>query len=136
MLWMRTMIKRIKSWYAGSNTLIDWLGHGGKPVAQELAEKRADVCRTCPKNVQGDWWDRVTAEVAVRVLDQRREKEKLCLRLPRETELGTCDVCLCHLPVKSYVPIEHIIQHTSDEVWNQLPPHCWIKHEGSGLRLK
>ena len=132
---------RIHSALTGIATLRDWLGEDGEPVATEVAESRSSVCRhggpdgkPCPFNYAGDWWDMVSAEVAISVLNQRAEKARLQIKLHDEVNLGTCKVCLCHLPVKCLVPIEHIIKHTTDEVWNELPPHCWIKAEGSAIR--
>lgn len=134
--------KRLRAAAVGIATLKDWLGEGGVPVPSETAERRAMVCKhglpdlkPCPKNwTRGDWWTRVSAFVATAVMNERRAKAQLELRVTHEEMLGTCDVCLCHLPTKIWIPIEVILHRTSEEVWNQLPPHCWIKREGSELR--
>lgn len=40
---------------AGVGVLLDWLGSSGRSVLRELAEKRAEVCSSCPQNQPGDW---------------------------------------------------------------------------------
>lgn len=133
--------KRLHAAAVGAATMAEWVGAGREPVSLEVAERRAMVCKhgagdakPCPHNWRGDWWTRVTAEVAATVMTQRAEKMRRHLMISNEQLLGTCDVCLCHLPVKCLVPIEHILHNTTDHIWNQLPPFCWIKHEGSDLR--
>lgn len=113
----------------GWRILRDWLGEGGLPVTPQLAEQRAEVCVQCPKNVRSDWLTRVSGAVAKAVLEQRRAKTALAITVPQESELGTCDVCLCNLALKVHVPLPHIIKHTSHQVWSELPTNCWIKRE-------
>lgn len=117
----------------GYRILRDWLGDGGKPVEPGRAEYRAHICGQCPRNVRSNWLGRVGAAVARAVLEQRREKTALAITVPNESELGTCDVCLCHLPLKVHVPLPHIIKHTPPGVWAELPPNCWIRREFLGV---
>lgn len=135
--------KRVKASVTGSSILLEWLGEGGVPVSQDQAEERAMVCKhggeegkPCPKNWHGDWWSRITKEVALAVMETRRTKFHLDLHISNEDLLGTCRVCLCDLQTKPWVPLKHIINHTSDEVWKELPPHCWIKTEATREHLK
>ena len=46
----------IKRAAQGTAVVLDWLGSGGNPVSQELAEQRAAICVACPKNQPGAWF--------------------------------------------------------------------------------
>lgn len=110
-------------------TLKDWLGDGGIPVRQPLAETRASICEICPKNQPGNWWDRLARDVVQIILAQRRAKEALNLHVKCEDDLHFCDVCHCHLPTKVFVPIEHIAKRTNEQTWEELPNWCWMQAE-------
>lgn len=114
---------------SGVLVLKDWLGDGAVPVTGDAAQARATVCIDCPKNVRGNWQTLIPAEIAGQILKQLRVKEQVGLTLLNEHELGTCAVCLCHLPLKVYVPLNHIAAHTSEAVWSELPAWCWQRVE-------
>lgn len=122
-------MKRLESIGIGSRILFDWLGDGGKPVPQEQSDSRAATCRSCPHNWEGDWFNKLTAEVVSVVMMQRRAKMGLGLHVKDENGIHFCEVCQCHLPTKVHVPLKHIESYTPEQVWSELPEICWMKKE-------
>lgn len=112
------------------NTLFEWLGDGGNPVTQDLAEKRSSVCVECPENVEPKWWERMVKDpVAGAIRLTIRLKTDSGLSVSNEDGLHMCRVCGCCNPLKVFVPIEHIRDHTTEnELW-KFPGHCWIRKE-------
>lgn len=115
--------------------LTDWLGSGGAPVSQEVAEGRAAVCVACPKNLFGDYarWFMVPAANAIRRALEARQDLKLAT--PFDDRLGVCDVCLCVNKLKCWTPLEHIRDKSAPEVIAELAtvsPQCWVSKELAG----
>ena len=119
-------VKRVA---AGIGVLLDWLGSGGKPVDQALAEHRANVCATCPKNSGGDWKSYFTGKVADKIKTQLEIKNDLSLRTSQDEKLTVCSACDCPLQLKVHTPLSHILSHTTDDVKKKLDPRCWITAE-------
>jgi hypothetical protein len=118
---------------AGANILKDWLGEGGIPVTQELAQSRANICLNCPQNQEGHFVQKLTTIIAKAIHDQRREKLRMALRVDGEEELHTCAVCSCHLPLKVWVPFQTIAERTTDVQWKEFEAvtDCWVNKEKS-----
>jgi hypothetical protein len=115
---------------AGAAILAEWLGSGGRPVSNAQAEQRAKACVGCPLNVEPLWWERVTANPIAEVIKSHlAKKSEMGLSVSVETQLSMCRACGCCLPLKVFVPIEHIRSHTNDDVRARLPEHCWMKKE-------
>lgn len=125
----------------GSKILKDWLGEGGIPVAQELAQQRADVCikgdrdkdgnpMRCRFNQEGHFVAKLTAFIAKAIHDQRREKLRMGLRVNGEENLQTCACCSCHLALKVHVSYDVIAARTLEPEWKQFPAFCWMLKEG------
>jgi len=123
----------VKKLTNGVQILKDWLGDGAKTVPAEMAQSRADVCtgrlsgRPCPHNVNGGF--SITAEIAKTIHEQVEQKNHLSLRVEGEDKLFSCNVCLCHLPLKVQVPFDTIAARTPEPVWQDLPSFCWMKRE-------
>lgn len=113
----------IKRAAAGTAVVIDWLMSGGKPVVQELANKRAAICAACPKNVPGAWYTTAPAEIIRATLSARSD---LKLETPDDVKLKSCDVCRCLNRLKIWCPLEYIVAHTKPDVLAEFPPNCWI----------
>jgi hypothetical protein len=122
----------------GTLILKDWLGEGGKPVSTELAQARANAClNDCSDptryqhfhNKPPSFFHRVTGAVAKAILEQRREKTNLGLKVDGEDKLFTCDICTCHLPLKVWVPMDVIMRRTEPEQLKIFPPWCWMVTE-------
>lgn len=119
-------VASIKHVAAGVAVLLEWLGHGAKAVPQELADKRASICAGCPKNNGGDFTAYFTKPIADKIRTQLEIRGDLQLRTPYDDKLTVCSACDCPLKLKVWVPIEHILSHTSEVTKNQLDPRCWI----------
>lgn len=118
----------------GAIILKEWLGEGGIPVAQNLAQSRADVClkhggNGCPANARKTMWSWLSVPVANTVLRWIEHKNKMNLHVDGEENLGTCSACLCELTVKIWCPMKHIQEHSDPRVIEQMPSHCWVKSE-------
>ena|ERR1017187_1994802 len=113
--------ERVSKIANGAKVLADWLGHGGSPVEKELAQSRANVCLTCPKNVK-DW--PFLESVAEAIKQQVALKNHLQLRVSGEKQLHACQICSCVIKLKVHVPIEMI---KPDENERELyPDYCWL----------
>lgn len=116
----------VRNVVAGVGVLIDWLGSGGMPVDQDVAESRAAICATCPKNDGGDWKKYFTKPIADKIKQQLEIKLDMQLKTAVDDRLTVCSACSCPLRLKVFVPRDYILQHTSDEVSAKLDPRCWI----------
>ncbi len=103
-----------------------WLGDGGDPVVQELAQQRCNTCLLCPKNQNQPIWEALTAPVANQLRQQIELKAKMKLVVEGEDGLHTCTACGCVTSLKVWVPINHIKETTSLE---ELHKDCWILSE-------
>jgi hypothetical protein len=112
--------------------LNDWLGEGGKPVSQELAESRAKVCVNCPYNTKVKLWEKLKSAAADVVRSHIEIKTGMDIHADGEDELGMCRICSCVLFLKVHVPLKHITDNTDDETlkrFQTLKPDCWIYTE-------
>lgn len=114
---------------AGVRLVVDWLGTGLQPVTKDLAEKRAVTCATCPKNQTGDLWQRLEAVAAEQLRRLISIKGDMQLATSTDSVLKTCVACDCHLPLKVWAPIKHVLKNTKQSVKEQLDPRCWILKE-------
>ena len=118
----------IKRAAQGTAVVLDWLTSGGAPVAQELANRRSDICVRCPKNVDGSWYTVAPAELIKSTLEARKD---LKLETPTDDELKSCDVCKCLMRLKVWCPLSHILSRTKPDVMAEFPSHCWVKCESA-----
>lgn len=114
---------------AGVAVLIEWLGSGAKPVDASLSESRAAICVGCPRNDGGDFTSFFTQPIAEKIRTQLEIRNDLQLRTPYDDKLTVCSACSCPLKLKVHVDLAHILNHTSEEVKQQLDPRCWITSE-------
>lgn len=123
------MNKLIKDAVAFYRTRAEWIGDGGEPLPQDKAQARADRClhgnggKPCPHNQEMPLFEVLTGAVAKSVIAQLKVKDKMGLRLQQENELHTCDVCLCSLRLKCFVPSKFIHVSFGRE---ELPSYCWM----------
>lgn len=105
----------------------------GEPVNGELANTRASICATCPKNVKGDWktFFTVPAAQSIRLMIEARSGLKLSTF--HDEQLHICGPCSCPLVLKVHTNISTVLQHTTPEVEEQLPSFCWIKTESHAV---
>ena len=125
----RANVAAVRNVAAGIGVLLDWLGSGAKPVEQSVADSRAAICATCPRNDGGDWTAYFTKPIADKIRTQLEIRGDLQLRTPHDDKLTVCSACSCPLKLKIWTPIEHVLSHTPDNVKTQLDSRCWILHE-------
>jgi hypothetical protein len=113
--------ERVSQIANGAKVLSGWLGSGGIPVDKELAQSRAKICLTCPKNVK-DW--QFLESVAGAIKQQVALKNHLLLRVAGEKQLHTCQVCSCVIKLKVHVPIEMIKPDENER--QKFPAFCWL----------
>lgn len=123
------MLEDLKKTAAGMAVLKEWLGDGLQSVDAKLANSRAKTCSCCPENIHGNWWAGAAGVVAEAIRLHLHFKDSADVWVEDEDKLGTCDVCLCHLPLKVWCPIEHIKNHTTESQLEHFPDFCWIKKE-------
>lgn len=129
-------VKRAAEAGDGARILVDWVGEGARPVPEILAQARANVClhagpngSPCPNNIESHGVALLTDKIAVAILEQRRRKTDIGLKVQGEDALFTCQVCTCHLPLKVWVPMDSIVRHLRPEKIERFPNFCWMKTE-------
>ena len=121
-------VKRVA---AGVALLVEWLGNSAKPVESALAEKRAGICATCPRNNGGDWKAYFTEPIAEKIRVQLEIRNDLQLRTSHDAQLTVCSACDCPLGLKVFSPLSYILEHTSEDTKTRLDPRCWILGESA-----
>ncbi len=114
---------------SGTAVVIDWLGAGGAPVAQELAEKRAVTCVNCPQNQPGDWYVTAPAELLKKTVEAWKSltgRKDFKFETAQGDKLKSCQVCRCLMGLKVFVGLEHILSKSKPDVMAELPANCWI----------
>lgn len=120
---------------AGIDTraLEEWLGAGGKPVMQTLADARALTCSTCELgNQKHGWRELLTLPASVALRAYLETKNKMKLATPLDDELGSCQACHCVLTLKVWQPLRHIKDNTTPETFEKhrkANPKCWVLNE-------
>lgn len=113
----------------GNMLLTDLLG--GDPVDAALANHRAAVCASCPMNAQGDWKRFFTVPAARTISAMLGAKVGRNLSTELDDKLGICEPCSCPLSMKVHIALPVVLKHTTSEVMDKLPSHCWIKQESN-----
>lgn len=105
----------------------DWLGDGGQPVSQQLANNRAEICNRCPYNKEShDFMHMLGKHVAALLKSQIELKATMKLSTPHDSNLRVCEGCGCFLNLKVWTPLKHILATTE---LSALHPDCWILSE-------
>lgn len=129
----------LKNTANGAAILADWLGDGGHPITQEQADRRSLSClagddgKECPHLTHPRWWDSAKGAVAFAIKEQLEAKAGLKLTTKLDEHPRLCNVCGCCMPLKAWVPIEHIAAHTPEDLVKKFPPYCRIRQEIENL---
>lgn len=122
---------------AGVKLVAEWLGDGLRPVENALAEKRAGVCVTCPKNGDPNWLQKIDAALASEIKTMVEMRNDLKLSTIHDANLLTCTACDCFLKLKVHTPIKHILNNMPESVQTVLKgvrtstgSKCWVIEEG------
>jgi len=117
---------------AGIKTLLDWGDDGFKPVAQETAQARADIClrgdsgNPCPQNQNPAI--RIPDVIATKIKTHIESKNGMKLKVEGEADLNICVKCGCFLKLKLWTPMDAILANTPNLKLENLPDYCWIKN--------
>ena len=103
-----------------------WLGDGGQPVPQALANARSAICLTCPKNQPNPIREALLRPAVNQLLPMKAQMQ---LAVPGEDGLRVCQGCECLLVWKVWVPLPHILATTERAELSQANPRCWILSE-------
>ena len=123
---MSKLFDAVSSIPRGVETIREWLGEGGIPVDPATAQRRANICLECPKNVPPNI---VTQSVALAIRRHLEVKNKLGMRVDGEKRLGKCDVCQCMLRLKIHVPIGIVRRQMPPGEFDAYPAPCWQTEE-------
>lgn len=118
---------KIANAVAGIGLWMEWFGN--KPVAPEVAERRAGICVNCPNNVAGDVFQRFNAKTGeeLKKIFAAMADEKM--QTSHDEKLFVCGICDCPLKAKVHSPMIVIQNHLRAEVKARLPEFCWIVQE-------
>ena len=110
-------------------TLTSILGPSQKPVARELAEKRAAICVRCPLNQTGQesfraFLSEAGASMVRKMFGFLNDAN---LKTTRDEELGICGACECPLKMKVHAPLDFILSKTDAETMAAFAENCWIR---------
>ncbi|HEX6827259.1 MAG TPA: hypothetical protein VF077_13150 [Nitrospiraceae bacterium] len=128
---LRDAAEGMRKLEAGSELFLDWENSGQDPVVQSLAESRAAICATCPKNEPGNFTRWFTVPAAGLMQKRLERRKQLNLSTSYDDKLGICSACLCPLKLKAHTPLNLILDHLPEETKADLDPRCWITSEAS-----
>lgn len=97
-------------------TLTGWFSAGLETVPQEEAERRALICKNCPRQVD------VPGCFGCKGVGGLVSALKGTKRTAPEPFLKTCGVCGCYNSVQVWVPLE-VLKSASGAL--EYPEHCW-----------
>ena len=106
----------------GIAVITDWIGDGGEVVHPLEAQRRADICNQCPRNVQGF---SVAKPVAAAIKKFLGVKNKLNLTVKGEKTLGHCSVCTCVNKLQIWQPAQQVSDEMTVDEIRLLPVGCW-----------
>lgn len=123
-------LRKVAQLGTGISTISDLKRSGRDPVLQEVAEKRAEICVGCPKNLSGDLFSIFTKPIANLVRHQIEDKRRLKLATSLDDKLNVCDACGCPMQLKVWFPLDIIKAHIKKPELDDLDQRCWITKEG------
>ena len=126
---MMSYLSPVKKLAAGAALLMDWDESGRPPVDPSLAEQRASVCATCPKNSTDEISAWFTVPVSSAIKARLGRLHAMKLSTSHDDKLNVCSACLCPLRLKVWTPIDIIKSRLKPEMLNELDQRCWIPLE-------
>jgi len=125
----RSLFAKAKAVAAGVRTLVSWADDGAPTVLVTTANMRAEVCVACPLNGKGGLETYFTVPAQNAIKAQLERKRTMKLETPLDDRLGVCTACDCPLPLKIWLPLDHILAKMPAESKAALHPDCWILSE-------
>lgn len=123
-------VAAVRKMASGAALLMEWQEMGMPAVSKEVAESRASVCVSCPKNEKGkSLTDIFTVPVAAMIKKKLDTLVEMKLFTSHDTQLSVCSACACPLRTKIWVPIELVLKRLKPEFKKELHNPCWITNE-------
>ena len=105
-----------------SKTLFDAM-IGGEKVTQDEANRRAQICSTCPYNVQPDGCMGCNS----RLLKEAVSSLSRAGKTPYDGQLMSCRFCGCFINSMVWFPISTLVKFSNSQENSDLPAWCWKK---------
>jgi hypothetical protein len=96
---------------------------GNPRCSAEVADERASICASCPDNIKPDGCGGCNS----RKVDSLVSKLTGAKPTSHDSRLDSCRHCGCLNRAQVWFPLEILQKHTSKEVREALPAHCWKK---------
>lgn len=130
---VREAVAVVKKMATGAALLTEWEEAGLPHVSQEVANQRAATCSQCPKNERGKaLTDIFTVPVANMIKKKMERLDGMNLHTPFDSQLATCQACLCPMRTKVWMPTELVLKRLKPDQKAELQPQnptCWILQE-------
>lgn len=124
---VQSAVAVVKKMASGAATLFEWSEEGMPHVEPAVAETRAVICSTCPKNQEGkSITEYFTVPIAEKYNERFQKMEAEGLKTSVDAELKVCQACLCPLRSKVWFPDALILKRLKPEHRAELDPRCWI----------
>jgi len=101
-------------------TVQNFIASGGELVEQDVADKRAKICTTCPNNVP------IKGCMGCSGLIPKLLKATKGASTKHDDQLRGCNVCGCQLKAKVHLPKEVANDENEDL---KFPATCWLSKE-------
>ena len=121
--------EKAKKVWQGVKTLNEWIDSDVPAVDPQLAQRRAEVCCSCPLNGKGGFEEWFTKPAAAAITLQLQKVSQRKLFTTVDSQLNVCTACLCPLKLKVHTPLEFIKAHMGEETLRALDKSCWITKE-------
>lgn len=125
----RPILQSLQNVADGAEPVIEFLKDPSQAVPRTLANHRAEICATCPKNGKGDFTRWFTIPLSQAIRRAVSAQNEIQLTTPSDEALNVCEACLCPLKLKVHFPIGLITKHMNPDIRKELDPRCWILHE-------
>jgi len=116
---------------AGAKPVVEWLMSGAEAVPMEQANKRAEICVTCPLNEKGDWKRWFTVPVAEAIMTALHSRKSMKLATAFDESIFLCGACACPLKLMVHFPIERKMKALKRDTFDQMPDFCWVRKEAN-----
>jgi len=120
-------LNQLQNVAVGASTIVEWIASGAEAVPQELANKRAEICTTCPMNDTGDWTRLFTVHAQNAIMFALNQRRDWKLSTPFDDRLHVCSACSCPLKLKVHMPLERILAKLPKQSFGSLAEFCWIR---------
>jgi len=116
------LLSKVATMADGVANLTTWVGSGGVVVDHDEAQKRADICLTCPMNQPDSELNEAVAKAVKKFLSFKND---LDLRVKGEKSLLSCQTCGCQLRLLIWEPADRIGKQMTEEEYQMSIDACW-----------